>query len=195
MPRPTPLWSPIGRDGLALLREDADLAVGRLPEGNVEHEVAHLAAGNGDGQRIDADDLVAPAPWRHGRQRVGAGEADHPGLQRHAGIKLHRAGVVGTGDGGEGDVDVAGALDRLFHSERHGDGTEVVGAIDDEGGDGVGDDARLALGIDAFLGQLLYIVGHAQDAVGMNAARVGVDQRARYGAGGNLVHAAGLEDR
>ena len=91
------------------------------------------------------------APRRHGRDGVGRGDADHVGVDRHAHIVLHGAGVVAVADRGDAHAGLAGALDRVAHGEGAADLAHAVVAVDHQGAGMVLDDARPAGRIDRAL--------------------------------------------
>ena len=69
-------------------------------------------------------------------------------------------------------------VDRPPHGEGAADLAHGIAAVDDDRGAAIRDDGRLAARIDAVLRQLLDIVRNPQDAVRVDAAPVGMDERA-----------------
>src|SRR5690606_30836571 len=122
--------------------------------------------------RVEPDHLVDAAPGRHGRQRVGGGDPDHVGLDRHAHVVLHRAAMVAAAHGGDRHVGRARALDRLTHGEDAGHLTHAVAAVDYEGGARVLGHLRPAARIDPAPGQLADVERDPHYAVRMDPAQI-----------------------
>jgi hypothetical protein len=129
-----------------------------------------------DRQRIQPDQLVDPAPRRHGRDGIGRGDADHVGVDRHAHIVFHGAGVVAVADRGDAHAGLARALDRAAHGEGAADLAHAVVAVDHQGAGMVLDDARPAGRVDRALEEPVGVVRHAHHAVRMDAAQVRAHQ-------------------
>ncbi len=137
-------------------------------------------AGMAIAERIDADELVDAAPGRHGRQRVGRGDADHVGGGGHAHVVLHGAAVVAVAARAATATLVRCARSiacrmaktpptwpMLLPPSITSAALLVLG------------DPRPPLRVDAAFAELADIVRHPHHAMRMDAAQVGHDQLSR----------------
>ena len=138
---------------------------------------------NGDRQRVGAEESLGAAPRRHAGPGVGHGYADAALLGCHQWIDAGGAYVVGVTHAGDPNAKGLGGLEGRRHGSGSGHVADTVVAID---GDRPGQpclDADSGSGVIAALAQTDGIVRDAAQAMGREAAKVGLDQAARRDGG------------
>lgn len=146
----------------------------------VKVEIERLVGRNAQSQRVGAERAGNAEGRRNGRTRVGAGDADAALLGRHRGVVARDAVVAGIAN----DDHAHAVLLRLVDCQLHGlvadDLTHTVVAVHNRGGLGFLDDFKIGYGVlDASLDAVQVNGLEAVDAVGLDAAMIGLEQHVR----------------
>ncbi len=183
---------PALRHGFAAQRLGLDLAIGGDRRRHVEHDRRVLPGGNGDGNRIGAQEHVRAAPWR---QVVGAAdgdvEADHVAGERHHGIERRRAGMVAVVSADPGDAGCRGLLHRQLGGAAHHQMTQRIVAIQHRHGGALFFHRNGRTGVDAAGLNALDILRQPENAVAVGADQIGLRHQRRDLGGIAGRHAAG----
>lgn len=135
-----------------------------------------LARREAEGHRIGAEKRLPTAVGHRRLVRVGHDDADHVPCRGHFREVGQRSAVAAVHRSDHADPVLFRQIQRRFHGPAGRHVSEAVVAVDD-GGDRAGAaHADLRHGVDASGGEFVYIMLHPQNAVGIHAPQIGMDQ-------------------
>ena len=173
---------------------DLDLARRHRGRGHVELKGWVALDGGGEGEGVRAHDRLRREGGHEGDPAGGGGDhADDATIGRDLRVAARGAEVMRVEHGDDGDSRGAALLDGEIH-RVHRDGMAERGVRVDEGhGRSLAHGLEDGLHVEAAPPELLVVAGQHGDAVGVDAAQVGLDHHLRRGVGMRRGHAPGTK--
>ena len=173
---------PADRHLFAALRLESHLAVGGDGRRHVEHDRGLVLRRHRDRHRVGAEQALAAAP---GRQVVVAAhreiKPDHVVVQRQGDIERRRSGVIAHARADPADAGRLGFLDGEMCGAAHHQMAHGIVAIEQRRRGPVAHHADIRLGVDAAAADAAHIERQPDHAMGIAAAKVGLDHEAGDG--------------
>ena len=184
---------PVGRDRLALLQGQPQLAAGHDGRRHIEDDRLAIAGREGRRERIGREGRGGAAEGRQDGRAIVHRDPDQAGARRHHRIEADETGVGDVPSRHAADADRGGTVHRHLHrAASHDDARGAVALQHGEGGR-VAHDANVGLGVEQAAPDHAAVTRHPGRPVGFDAAEVGLDQDFGHRLGVRAGNAAGGE--